>query len=46
MLAGRIAYLELTPLTVAEVLDATAPDLGALQSLWLRGGFPLSHLRW
>ncbi len=43
-LAGRIAYLELAPLAVAEVLDAAAPDLGALQSLWLRGGFPLSHL--
>jgi uncharacterized protein len=46
-LAGRIAYLELGPLTVAEV--------GAQQqlSLWLRGGFPPSlaagdarSLRW
>jgi hypothetical protein len=43
-LAGRISYLELAPLTAAEVLDVAAPDLAALQSLWLRGGFPLSHL--
>jgi predicted AAA+ superfamily ATPase len=35
-LAGRVAYLELSPLLVGEVgRDATLP-------LWLRGGFPLS----
>jgi uncharacterized protein len=40
-LAGRVSYLELTPLLAAEV----APDDPAqLQSLWLRGGFPLSFL--
>lgn len=39
-LAGRVAYLELTPFLAAEL----APDLAGLQSLWLRGGFPLSWL--
>lgn len=39
-LAGRVGYLELTPLLAAE-LRAT-PD--QLQTLWLRGGFPLSLL--
>lgn len=40
-LAGRIAYLELTPFTAAEVGGASpsAPD-----ALWLRGGFPESFL--
>jgi predicted AAA+ superfamily ATPase len=40
-LAGRVSYLELTPLLAAEVPVA---DLADLQSLWLRGGFPLSYL--
>ena len=35
-LAGRIAYLELTPFTFEEV--------DHLQRLWLRGGFPKSYL--
>jgi predicted AAA+ superfamily ATPase len=39
-LAGRVGYLELTPLLASEV----APGLGALQQLWHRGGFPLAHL--
>jgi len=39
-LAGRVSYVELTPLLVTEL----NPDLGGLQSLWLRGGYPLSHL--
>ena len=39
-LAGRVSYVELTPLLASEL----PPDLLALQSLWLRGGFPLSHL--
>lgn len=39
-LAGRVAYVELTPLLVAEV----RADLAAVQGLWLRGGYPLSHL--
>jgi len=40
-LAGRIAYLELTPFTAAEVRGTgpSAPDI-----LWLRGGFPESFL--
>ncbi len=40
-LAGRVSYLELTPLLAAEVPVA---GLAALQSLWLRGGYPLSYL--
>jgi len=39
-LAGRIATVELTPLLVSEV----KPAMAGLQSLWLRGGYPLSHL--
>lgn len=35
-LAGRIAYLELTPFSLDECDD--------LSRLWLRGGFPLSYL--
>jgi hypothetical protein len=38
-LAGRVAYLELTPLQV----DELALDHLGLQTLWLRGGFPLSY---
>lgn len=40
-LSGRVSCLELTPLLTAE-LQIT--ELAGLQSLWLRGGFPLSHL--
>lgn len=36
-LAGRIAYLELTPFSIREVP-------GALQQLWLQGGFPRSFM--
>ena len=39
-LAGRASYAELTPFLASEV----AHDLGGLQNLWQRGGFPLSHL--
>jgi uncharacterized protein len=39
-LAGRVATIELHPLLVDEV----DPDTAGLQSLWLRGGFPLSCL--
>jgi predicted AAA+ superfamily ATPase len=39
-LAGRVSYVELTPLLVAE----WPPDLASVQSLWLRGGYPLSLL--
>jgi len=35
-LAGRIAYIELTPFTMSEVNDQ--------DRLWLRGGFPNSYL--
>ena len=43
-LAGRVSYLELTPLLAAELPVAVAADLAGLQSAWLRGGFPLSYL--
>lgn len=36
-LAGRVSYLELPPLCVAEVGDTGDK---ALETLWLRGGFP------
>lgn len=39
-LAGRVGYVELTPLLASEIPDTPA----ALQALWLRGGFPLSQL--
>jgi predicted AAA+ superfamily ATPase len=39
-LAGRIAYVNLTPLTALEV-DAQRPRL---EQLWLRGGFPNHYL--
>lgn len=39
-LAGRVSYLELPPVLAAE----QPPDLASLQTLWLRGGFPLSLL--
>ena len=39
-LAGRIAFLELTPLT----LDEVKPSFDAIQQLWLKGGFPPSLL--
>lgn len=40
-LAGRIAYLELTPFTVREI-DALGTEPG--DQLWVRGGFPNSYL--
>lgn len=39
-LAGRIAYVNLTPITALEV----DPDRGSHDRLWLRGGFPDSLL--
>jgi uncharacterized protein len=45
-LAGRLAYVELTPLLVGEVLKgktAKADDVMATD-LWVRGGFPNSFL--
>jgi uncharacterized protein len=38
-LAGRISYMELTPLTLLEVPAEDPPD-----RLWIRGGFPESYL--
>lgn len=35
-LAGRIGYIELTPLGIS--------DIDSVEKLWLRGGFPLSYL--
>lgn len=44
-LAGRIAYLELTPFLLDEIIRATDVDSAAQASrLWLRGGFPCSFL--
>jgi predicted AAA+ superfamily ATPase len=40
-LAGRIAHLELTPLLASEVSRRGA---GAIDRLWVRGGFPESFL--
>ncbi len=40
-LAGRIAYQELTPFSLAEVARAKA---GTVDQLWTRGGFPDSFL--
>ena len=42
-LAGRVAYVELAPLLAAEAA-ADPADLPGLQTLWLRGGYPLSAL--
>jgi len=40
-LAGRIAYLDLTPFLLTEI-EPEKPD--GLRRLWLRGGFPRSYL--
>jgi len=42
-LAGRVAQLELPPLQLREVFAPTAPPTD-MNSLWVRGGFPLSYL--
>lgn len=39
-LAGRIVYVEMSPLSVVEISD----DMSNLNKLWLRGGFPDSFL--
>jgi predicted AAA+ superfamily ATPase len=39
-LAGRVAYVELSPILADEVPG----DLASLQALWLRGGYPRSYL--
>ncbi len=43
-LAGRIAFLPLTPFTIPEVTTDTGPDAKTIDSLWMRGGFPDSFL--
>ncbi len=44
-LAGRVAQLELTPFQVREAVTAnTDVPAGQNNSLWVRGGFPLSWL--
>lgn len=44
-LAGRIAYLELTPFLIEELNAQENSDMAAqVISLWLRGGFPRSFL--
>ena len=40
-LAGRIAYLDLTPFLIPELETAQNDDI---RRLWLRGGFPRSYL--
>ena len=40
ILAGRIAYIDMAPLSALKVEDARAPR----ERLWLRGGFPDSYL--
>ena len=42
-LAGRIEYLELAPLTLAEV-SQQSPEPSRETDLWCRGGFPDSYL--
>lgn len=39
-LAGRISYIDVTPLTVSEI----GSDRASREKLWLRGGFPESYL--
>ncbi len=43
-LAGRIAYLELTPFLLSEAAGHSPTDPSVAQTLWLRGGFPDSYL--
>jgi len=43
-LAGRIAYLELTPFLLSEVAGPSTADRPIEQVLWQRGGFPESFL--
>lgn len=42
-LAGRVARLELTPFQARELLPVGTPA-NELNTLWVRGGFPLSYL--
>lgn len=42
-LAGRVAQMELTPFQARELFDEASPAAD-LNTLWVRGGFPLSWL--
>ena len=42
-LAGRVAYVELSPLQASEIFTGNH-SVADLNALWLRGGFPLSWL--
>lgn len=48
-LAGRISYVELTPLTLREITNdhqnKSENEQGLIDSLWLKGGFPESYIR-
>lgn len=48
-LAGRISYIELSPLTATEVCDtekvSKENQMADIDRLWLKGGFPPSYLR-
>lgn len=43
-LAGRIAYIELTPFLFSEITKDTEKQEGDFNNYWLRGGFPRSYL--
>lgn len=43
-LAGRIEYLDLSPLDVGEVESVAGSPAGTVNRLWLRGGLPPSFL--
>lgn len=43
-LAGRLAYVELTPFQMNELIDYPSSYDNVLNQLWLRGGFPRSFL--
>jgi predicted AAA+ superfamily ATPase len=43
-LAGRVAYLELTPFLISEIGTGVGNSAARISSLWLRGGFPHSFL--
>ncbi len=46
-LAGRVSYLQLSPFLADEIarsaVDTLQCDLTHLQTLWIKGGFPLSY---
>lgn len=43
-LAGRIAYLELPPLTLSEIVKTSKSASALMEKHWFRGGFPSSFL--